>query len=549
MTFVPKSIGVYPPSGFDRLKSIFDALSDIEAVTFSPTTEPRSERWDGLLLVDAPHARVEELSGGCERVFILCTVDIDREAKERQIGFSASVSLRSMLRRRTLPSLCTLASGDAGFDRTGSAEVLATADGDPVWLRVHSQGRRIDVSRAALTVDSPGALPFQQLRSGQFAALLPLVHFVQDVAGGAAAERTSVRACFMFDDPNLHWPSFGHVDFREILRHAAKQGFHTSFATVPLDAWYSHAPTVRLFKDNPQLLSLLIHGNNHVKRELALAHGKAAREALVAQSLRRIGKLEAATGLSVARVMAAPHAACTDAMGGAMLRFGYQAACISRAALMAANTEMVWPNAIGLRPAEFIGGGLPVIPRFGLSMSSQASMVIAAFLGQPVILVGHHNDLALGYDLLTELSDFIGSLGKVHWMDLAAISDSNYRLWVDGTQARIDMYSRKVELSVSSQIKTLVVRRPWILDSDDSEILSVRGEAGSLATLTAGSLSMTSPIHADGRTVVASALSNPGDPMQVAPPNFQVWPLARRVLAEARDRLQPFSRALLSPHR
>lgn len=550
MTFVLKRIGVHPRSGFDRLRKVFNALEAVEAVKFAATNDPRSEQWDGLVLIDTPRTLVDDISGSCDRTFLLSTVDVDLEQRQRLISFADSVSLGTVLRQRKLQSTCTLTPLALDAEPTGRVEVLAMADDEPVWFRIASTERRVDVCRAALVADSSTSLPFQQLRSGCFIALLPLVHFVQEVAGATAPGRESVRACFMFDDPNLHWPSFGYIDFREMLRCASSgSGFHASIATVPLDAWYSHPPTVKLFQDNPQHLSLLIHGNDHVKRELARAYSEAARDALVAQSLRRIERLESVTGLSVARVMAAPHAACTDAMGSALLRFGYQGACISRAALMAANAEMDWPVAVGLRPAEFIGGGLPVIPRFGLSMHSQASMVIAAFLGQPVILVGHHDDLAGGYGVLGELADFINSLGPVRWMDLTAIARSNHRLTTWGSSAWLDLYSRSVEFMIPPDVGTLLVRRPWMAEDAAPEVLLVRGESGERLTLQAGCLSPSIPIRAGGRLFVESVALNASDPKSVPAPPLRAWPLARRLLAETRDRLSPASRYIAAARR
>lgn len=550
MTFVLKRIGVHPRSGFDRLRKVFNALEAVEAVKFAAATDPRSEQWDGLVLIDTPRTLVDDISCSCDRTFLLSTVDVDHEQCQRLISFTDSVSLGAVLRQRKLPSTCTLAPLTLDAERSGQIEVLAMADDEPVWFRIASTRRRVDVCRAALVADSGTSLPFQQLRSGNFIALLPLVHFVQGIAGNTAPDRESVRACFMFDDPNLHWPSFGYIDFREMLRCAASgSGFHASIATVPLDAWYSHPPTVKLFQDNPQHLSLLIHGNDHVKRELARAYSEVARDALVAQSLRRIERLESTTGLSIARVMAAPHAACTDAMGSALLRFGYQAACISRAALMAANAEMDWPVAVGLRPAEFIGGGLPVIPRFGLAVHSQASMVIAAFLGQPVILVGHHDDLANGYGVLGELADFINSLGRVQWMDLAAIARSNYRMSIAGPDARLDLYARRVEVEVPPEVETLTVRRPWMAENAPAETLVVRRDDDEqVVALHAASLSWPVSVQGPGKLVVESVLLDPSDPKRVAAPPLRAWPLTRRLLAEARDRLRPVSR-LLSTNR
>ena len=45
--------------------------------------------------------------------------------------------------------------------------------------------------------------------------------------------------------------------------------------------------------------------------------------------------------------------------------------------------------------------GLPVISRFRISRECQNAILLAAYLDQPIIPVGHHQDVAGGLDLLT----------------------------------------------------------------------------------------------------------------------------------------------------
>src|SRR5206468_10618326 len=125
------------------------------------------------------------------------------------------------------------------------------------------------------------------------------------------------------------------------------------------------------------------------------------RKALAVQALRRIERLEQQSGVEVARVMAAPHGACNHDMANVLLRAGFEAACISRSSLMVRNPDLIWPMSVGLNPAEFLGPSLPIIPRFNIRWDSTFA-IFAAFLGQPIILVGHHDDLAGGLEVLEE---------------------------------------------------------------------------------------------------------------------------------------------------
>src|SRR3712207_7699471 len=45
-----------------------------------------------------------------------------------------------------------------------------------------------------------------------------------------------LRAAIMFDDPNLHWKSYGYIIYPELVEHAKEHNYHAVFATVPLDS-------------------------------------------------------------------------------------------------------------------------------------------------------------------------------------------------------------------------------------------------------------------------------------------------------------------------
>src|SRR6202035_3410833 len=98
---------------------------------------------------------------------------------------------------------------------------------------------------------------------------------------GCAWTRPQPRAAFMFDDPSLHWPSYGHIDFADIAKRATRGGFHVALATVPIDAWYANRRLVRLLRER-RCLSLLLHGNQHLRCELGRVRDERAALALAA---------------------------------------------------------------------------------------------------------------------------------------------------------------------------------------------------------------------------------------------------------------------------
>ena len=180
-------------------------------------------------------------------------------------------------------------------------------------------GRSVNTS---LPPVAPGGHVFQHFAARRFASLLPLVQFLTDICGDRGWCAPRLRACFMFDDPNLHATTYGFIDYRHLAERAEAQNYHVSIATIPLDGYFTARRAASLFRQHRVRLSLLIHGNNHTHCELAAPRTQADAQALVADALRRVGRMERVSGVPVARVMAAPHGACSALAAEAMLRLG-----------------------------------------------------------------------------------------------------------------------------------------------------------------------------------------------------------------------------------
>ena len=88
--------------------------------------------------------------------------------------------------------------------------------------------------------------------------LLPLAHFLRELSAAASWEQPESTACFVFDDPNLHWWSYGYLDYRKLAAHAEAHDYRVTAATIPLDQWYIHRATAR-FLQRAHLAS--VHGS------------------------------------------------------------------------------------------------------------------------------------------------------------------------------------------------------------------------------------------------------------------------------------------------
>ena len=406
--------------------------------------------------------------------------------------------------------------------------VLATHAGKPIWIRRRLHEADVQIVGVPFPVFGSGELPFDYLNGGRFIHLLPLLHFLRQIVGDAAWQPPALRACIMFDDPNLHWSSYGFLPFRETTALADRFNFHVACATVPLDSWYVHAPTAALFRQNGKRISLLMHGNDHLLQELGLVHGENAEIQLLAQALQRIDRLEERAGFRVSRVMAPPHGACRPNMTQAMSRLGFDGACISPWSLRDWGEEGKWPCAFGLRMAEMIGH-FPVVPRFRACAGCEGWIVINAFLNRPIIPVGHHDTLSDGLDLLVKLAGIVNSLPNVEWCNMEQILLSNYLVRREGATLCVHPFAARMQISVPDDVTSLRIESDTLDQTPSRWRLRSNGDAG------------RSEFALSPGPDVELCLEGWGQMnyREIRPGRSSPWAPVRRILCEVRDRIRP----------
>jgi len=412
----------------------------------------------------------------------------------------------------------------------GNQRVLARNERGPVWAVSVEAGVKHFSSGFALPKIPVGGSLIDVLNGERFLEILPLLHWLREICAGSILNGPPLRACFIFDDPNLHWPRYGFVDFRQIAAQAEKENYHVSFATIPLDTWFTHGATAELFKANTSRLSLLVHGNDHLKQELARNYTPRERATLLAQATHRIERFENKIGVPVCRVMVPPHGACSESMLEELPKCGFEAACISHGSLRAHNRDRFWTRSLGYLPSEWIQG-CPVLPRWGMTGNTTNIILLAAFLGQPIILRGHHQDLKNGIELLDERAAFINRLGTVSWSNMTRLCRMNYQWRMDGHICRVRPLSRKVVFRMPAQSTRLIIegsesefQTGWQISCGNGTDLTGRvGESISLPDTSSDEISMVAT------PAITSLLQNGAN-------GSPSWALLRRLLTEGRDR-------------
>ena len=511
-------IGVVPPEAHGRRQALFTALGHALDVEFVPRQLGEEQGLDAIIVLGADATGPR--SGPLPSLAI-----VDRAESSASPGPIRLHDEEALDRRlRGIAADERGAASRPGLEPSGAVSVLATTNGRPVWLAALGEPVRYlanvvpdELSRSEVLRD--------RLRNGRFLALLPIIELARGVLGAGSWQPPPLRACFLFDDPNLHWPSYGHLNFAALAREGSRRGYHVAMATVPLDGWYVHPKARAAFVGNPRVMSLIVHGNEHVRSELARERSAEAATAIALQASARIRALERTHGLTVDRIMAPPHGVCSETMATGLLRAGFEA--------LTASSYHPWlpvpPSdspLSGWWPGEFVAGGLPVLERWPFD-TDLAELAFLAYLDHPLVLYGHHRDVAGGLERLRDICDAVETLGHFTWQSLGEIARSNYSVRRDADAVRIRMHCRVADVRMSGGPGRLLVELPGHSEADRETVISDGASAVSGQAFEAGGGSQQ-------RLMLRSEeQADPGDSTRS---RAGPWPMTRRILTEARDR-------------
>lgn len=515
-------VGVFPRAAREERGRLFDALEQALDVRFVPRAPGEGRGLSGAIVWESREPSSPAVPQGVPRLTISGGGEPTQAPRPVQLHRLDALDRR--LHGLELADAGAASSfGDGAWSRD---QVLAEADGQVLWaIEAGDAGhQRLAIGPEELVA---GETLRERFQDGRFLALLPILEFARRLRGAQRWTAPPLRACFLFDDPNLHWPSYGHLRFAELAWDAARHGYHVAMATIPLDAWLVHPQAAATFSEHPRELSLIVHGNDHARDELARVDTAEAALDLAQQALERTSALEHKSGLTVGRIMAPPHGVCSQAMATGLLLGGFEALTVSRPYPWLARPPADRALA-GWRPAEFVAGGLPVIGRRVLG-TSPAELALLAYLDHPLILYGHHRDVAGGPSRLRSIAERVAAIGPVRWESIHRIARTNFSQRQAGDTLYVRMYSRCVDLEVPPGVRSLVVELPGHPCPDQELVRS------------------------------AGALVAPGEPMEVRPDsrcqvalrhrlqadarrgvrrrgNLPLWPLVRRGMTEGRDR-------------
>ncbi len=423
----------------------------------------------------------------------------------------------------------TLAEGDVA---------LARIEGAPVWSLTAGPVARHRVSVAPAELARGDALR-SRLAPGRCLGVLALTQFVRNLTADRDWRTPGTRAAFVIDDPNLRRPTYGHIDYPELAASATALGYHVSIAMVPLDGRAVHQATAQLFRRQSAQLSLCIHGNNHLRDELQSPRSLAEARVPAAQAMVRSLAFERRTGLTVDRVMVAPHERLGEPTAAAMFACGFEGFSGTRPyPWLEYAHDLSWLSRpvdsgplVGWRSAELVGQGLLALLRVDFSHPRE-ELVIRAFLDQPLIMYGHDDLLRGGPDELEGAVREIGQLGDVRWESLGNIARGSLATRRCGSALQVRMLARRVRFEIPSDVREVVVYADGITPFAD-ERLTVTGAARRAPGEQPPGVTR---LIVDRPGTVEVALDHPLDLLGVPMPRANVHSVVRRLMSEGRDR-------------
>jgi hypothetical protein len=528
---------VAPAQALAQRPRLFAALEAALPVSFAGRAAAELNGLDALLAFGEAAEPPSAEAAADLPILTLCTPEQAKGASPEPLSLSTSSYLDQRLRGAMLPDvhLADALAGGTSISVEPGGEALATVDGQPVWARAGCLQRAL-LAPAEL---GPSEALRERLCDLRSAALLPLLHFLRARTEAIRWQPPTARASLLFDDPNLHWPSYGFVKLGELGRHAGEHGYHVALATVPLDAWFAHPAALRALLESDGAISLLVHGNDHDGGEL----GRVAREAdavsLAAQALRRVGAFGRRTGVNVDRVMVPPHEACSQATLGGLRRCGFEAITMTRPYPWVefephswlARPEQTGPL-VGWGPAEFVEG-VPTLLRHPIAGRSTAELTLRAFLDQPLILYGHHEDALGGPEALLEAVEEVNGIGPSNWCSLSEIAATSFETRRQGSRLAVRLLTRRAQIEIPDETEELMVELPAVGIEPDHQTLLIDGEKADPG--------VPVPVKPGRSLEIALSPIDAIDPAAVPAPRRRPLAVARRLASEGRDRLRPLA--------
>jgi hypothetical protein len=362
---------------------------------------------------------------------------------------------------------------------------------------------------------------------------VPIVLYVNWAFAKTCWRAPEANACLVIDDLLLK-PSYGFVDYQELLNLMECHRFSTNIAFIPWNWRRSDPKVVRLFKSHPDKYSLSIHGCDHIAAEFGI-HDRQRLSWKARQAVERMSGHESKTGLRHDRIMVFPQGVFSAAAMGVLKDTNFTAAV---------NTEVIStdPKPPAIRICDVWDVAVMSYASFPIFTRRYPSQGIENFafdllLGKPCIVVTHHDFFGDGYK---QLVDFITGLNALavplSWRSLGdVVSRSCRQRELASQKMAIEMYGTVLRVeNHSDQQKQFLIRKREPTPSAIKEILA---DSRLIAWNSSGDY-IDFKIELNGgqnTTIAINYLDLTGNGQSRDDVSYRAKTMVRRYLCEARD--------------
>ncbi len=335
-------------------------------------------------------------------------------------------------------------------------EIIKVWDGHravPVFIEATANQQRIFLDCTEPLPASDGVAQANDMAVAEaFAEAAPVMMFVKYCAGERGWHALHHYANLTIDDPWLQEP-YGFLNYEGLLVEMKKHNFHTTIAFIPWNYDRSEPEVVSLIRKHPEQFSIAIHGDNHDRKEFTdyISKPLAVQVAALRQSVVRMDRFQALTGIPYDKVMIFPHSIAPERTLEALKSQNYLATINSQ------NVPMGFPRPSGflftLRPITILFGGFPSILRYSVAVPTpQYLIAIDAFLDNPLFFYCHHDLFRRGIGAFDNVADETNRLEPdTRWRGLGDIVRHYYLVRVrDDSDYDVLAFSSSIDLENST---------------------------------------------------------------------------------------------------
>ncbi|MBA3354025.1 MAG: hypothetical protein H0U23_16670 [Blastocatellia bacterium] len=366
--------------------------------------------------------------------------------------------------------------------------------------------------------------------AAHFSGLVPLIVFLRHC--GIASWRTpALMANLLIDDPDLT-AKYGFLEPKRLARCVDDLGCAVSIGFIPWNFKRTSSAVVEMFRDRWPLLSLCVHGCDHVKDEFCSTRVSTSQH-LISLARERMKQFSLRTGLKYDKVMVFPRG---EFSGSAMQ-------ALRQSTLLGGVNTQLYDNQSGrgvtagelLRPAITAYSGFPLFIRRPAD-EPIANFALDLLLGKPCLVGMHHDFFRDGPESFISLVNSLNSLDpSLVWTNLESIICQTYAVRPTsngGTEVRLfspwtSLASERTRGEIRFSKHEPLANREFRAMVNDQDAVSARQGDDVL---------FSAKIESSGTTVVRTAVSSAVDqPVPSYPMPYRVKVAARRHFSRIRD--------------